>query len=113
MDTREDLYFYGLDQADRPRPRYTVEETARFNALMAEKDAHRAECPMGQVGKISTLCVCKELEKSEAEEGLPALIPVNARLDTIHIGVSDQADECLRCHQFVDLCRCGAKAQWV
>jgi hypothetical protein len=92
MDTREDRYFYGLDQADRPRPRYTAEETARFNALMAEKDAHRAECPMGQCGTISTLCVCAELQKAEEAAA---------------------AEECLRCHQFVDSCRCGAKAQWV
>ncbi len=87
MDTREDRYFYGLEQADRPRPRYIAEQTARFNALMAEKDAHRSECPMGQVGKISTLCVCREISTAE---------------------------NCERCHSLVMDCRCDAdKRQWV
>ena len=66
MDTREDRYFYGLTRDDRPRPRYTREETSRFDALMAAKDDHRPQCPMGMVGTISTLCFCAELKKAEA-----------------------------------------------
>ncbi len=73
----------------KPWPtKYIFAEHVRFNA---EKDAHRAECPMGQVGKISTLCVCAELKKAEDAAA---------------------ADECLRCHQFPEFCKCGAKAQF-
>lgn len=38
-----------------------------LRALNAEKDAHRAECPMGQCGRISTLCMCAELDVAEKE----------------------------------------------
>lgn len=77
-----------IDAKKAGKPWPTPSQWAELRKLNAEKDAHRAECPMGQVGKISTLCVCKELAKAEAQE-------------------------CQRCHNLAEDCKCGAKAQLV
>jgi hypothetical protein len=54
--------------------------------LNAEKDAHSPYCPMGMVGKISTLCVCAILKEQE----------------------------CQRCHTSAYGCECPEdKRQWV
>ncbi len=56
------------------------------------EDHHYPECPVAIAAKRkakSTLCMCGPLEKAKAPE------------------------ECLRCHNLADACKCGAKAQLV
>ncbi len=78
-----------IDAKKSGKPFPTKEQWSEIRKLNAEKDAHSEFCPMGQVGKISTLCVCEVLAKAK------------------------QPEECMRCHQLADDCKCGSKAQLV
>lgn len=67
---------------------------ARYYKDQWEKiqDNHYPECPVSiAAGKklISTCCMCPQIEAAQKE-----------------------ADECLRCHQFPEFCKCGVKAQF-
>lgn len=70
---------------------YTLAGQTRYYHNVWEKieDNHYAECPVSIAARgqrKSTLCMCAELEAAE---------------------------ECLRCHQFPEFCKCGKKAQIV
>lgn len=74
---------------------YTLNGEIRHYKNIWEKigDEHYPECPTSiAAGKKlkSTVCVCAEIKIA-----------------------NDSADECLRCHQFPEFCKCGKKAQLV
>ncbi len=66
-------------------------------------DEHFAECPTAVSARRqvkSTLCYCSQIEEANTAAQKEILAAVNA-------------EECLRCHNLVADCKCGAKAQLV
>lgn len=57
------------DREPKYRPKKIIAPGIRaaLNKLNREKDSHRPECPMGQCGSISTLCLCSELDKADQD----------------------------------------------
>ncbi len=86
MDDRTDRAYYAIERRLGPLP----EEPSVWDTI---EDEHYPQCPKAVAARKklpSTLCLC----------------------DKIKIA-NDSAEECLRCHNLVAECRCGAKAQLV
>ncbi len=73
---------------------YTLAGQVRHYRDIWEKidDLHYPECPTAIAAKSrlkSTCCMCGPLEKAR------------------------EAEECLRCHQLAEICKCGERAQLI
>ncbi len=103
MDTKRDIAEYATEKKYGPTD-CLCDGTCELAFMIAgevhhyrdvwEKiaDLHYPECPVCIAAKKklkSTLCMCGPLEKAMEPE------------------------ECLRCHNLAELCKCGAKAQLV
>ncbi len=85
MDTPQDRAEYRIEN------KYGPEESSEVLEDNDPRWNHEAYCPMGQ-HTTSTLCLCPQLAKAKADA---------------------QAEECMRCGNLSECCKCGAKAQLV
>lgn len=83
-------------------------------------DTHYDECPTAIAAhehRKSTLCLCDKIEiaNQSAEEpcGECDLCVNGHQACSRPISSSPAPEECLRCHNLAEACRCGAKAQLV
>ena len=104
MDDRRDRAEYAIEKKFGPAEcecdgtcdlAYKIGETVyHYKDVWAKiEDKHYPECPTSTQAKKrlkSTLCLCGEIEKANRS-----------------------AQECLRCHNLAEACKCGAKAQLV